>query len=79
MKGQIILRNNKYEIEFSKGFDLSIPMIFNGSQPNTYGVDKKLPNLTKTINLLEIQEKVVHVILKHILLHLIVMEHTQSV
>tara|TARA_B100000683_G_scaffold196973_1_gene190110 strand:+ start:2019 stop:2819 length:801 start_codon:yes stop_codon:yes gene_type:complete len=40
MKGQIILKNNKYEIEFSKGVDISIPMIFNGAQPNTYGVDK---------------------------------------
>ena len=44
MKGRIILRNNKYEIDFSKGFDLSIPMIFNGSQPNTYGVDKAISN-----------------------------------
>ena len=48
MKGQIILKNNKYEIEFSKGFDISIPMIFNGSQPNTYGVDKAILILTKT-------------------------------
>lgn len=44
MKGQIILKNNKYEIEFSKGVDISIPMIFNGAQPNTYGVDKAVSN-----------------------------------
>ena len=45
MKGQIILKIIKYEIDFSKGFDISIPMIFNGSQPNTYGVDKAFQSL----------------------------------
>lgn len=44
MKGEIILKNNKYEIEFSKGVDISIPMIFNGAQPNTYGVDQAISN-----------------------------------
>ena len=47
-------------------------MIFNGSQPNTYGVDK-VSNPYQDGNLLEILEKVVLAISKHILLLLIVM------
>jgi len=38
MKGEIIIGNNKYLIDFSKGKDISIPLIFNGEQPNSYGV-----------------------------------------
>ena len=40
MKGEIIIGNNKYLIDFSKGKDISIPLIFNGKQPNSYGVNK---------------------------------------
>ncbi|MDG1849566.1 MAG: cyclase family protein [Flavobacteriales bacterium] len=40
MKGEIFIKNNKYLIDFSKGKDISIPLLFNGKQPNTYGVQK---------------------------------------
>jgi len=40
MKAQITIHNFKYEVDFSKGLDISIPLNFNGPQPNTYGVDK---------------------------------------
>jgi arylformamidase len=40
MKGEIIIKNNKYLVDFSEGKDLSIPLLFNGKQPNTYGVDR---------------------------------------
>ncbi len=40
MKGEIYIGENKHYINFAKGLDISIPLIFNGNQPNTYGVDK---------------------------------------
>ena len=40
MKAKISLNNIDFEIDFSKGNDISIPLSFNGAQPNTYGVDK---------------------------------------
>ena len=40
MKAQIEIGNKKYNVNFSKGIDISIPLNFNGEQPNTYGVDK---------------------------------------
>ena len=39
MKAIIDIGSNQYSIDFSKKHDISIPLIFNGSQPNTYGVD----------------------------------------
>jgi len=39
MKATIKLENVKFKVDFSKGKDISIPLIFNGKQPNTYGVD----------------------------------------
>ena len=40
MKAKISLSSLDVEVDFSKGNDISIPLNFNGSQPNTYGVDK---------------------------------------
>ena len=40
MKAEIEIRHQKYTVDFSKGIDISIPLNFNGEQPNTYGVDK---------------------------------------
>ena len=39
MKAKISLKNIDFEVNFSKGNDISIPINFNGPQPNTYGVD----------------------------------------
>ena len=38
MKAKINLKDINFEVNFSKGYDISIPMLFNGLQPNTYGV-----------------------------------------
>jgi arylformamidase len=40
MKARIDLEGKNIEVDFSKGYDISIPLIFNLDQPNTYGVDK---------------------------------------
>jgi arylformamidase len=40
MKAGIEIGNKKYTIDFSKGIDVSIPLNFNGEQPNTYAVEK---------------------------------------
>ena len=40
MKAEVEIGNKKYNVDFSKGIDISIPLRFNGEQPNTYGVDK---------------------------------------
>ena len=40
MKALIDTGGKKIEVDFSKGMDISIPLYFNGEQPNTYGVDK---------------------------------------
>ena len=40
MKAEVEIGNKKYNIDFSKGIDISIPLKFNGEQPNTYGVEK---------------------------------------
>ena len=48
MKAEIEIGNKKYNVDFSKGIDISIPLNFNGEQPNTYGVDQvQVPNLIK--------------------------------
>ena len=39
MKAKISLKTIDFEVNFSKGNDISIPINFNGEQPNTYGVD----------------------------------------
>ena len=39
MKGIFEIGNTKCQVDFSKGNDISIPLNFNGEQPNTYGVD----------------------------------------
>jgi kynurenine formamidase len=44
MKAEIEIGNKKYTVDFSKGIDISIPLNFNGEQPNTYGVDKAISN-----------------------------------
>ena len=40
MKAEVEIGNKKYNVDFSKGIDISIPLNFNGSQPNTYAVDR---------------------------------------
>ncbi len=40
MKADIHLDEKKINVDFSKGIDISIPLNFNGDQPNTYGVDR---------------------------------------
>ena len=40
MKAEVEIGNKKYTVDFSKGIDISIPLNFNGEQPNTYGVEK---------------------------------------
>ena len=40
MKAEVEIGNKKYNVDFSKGIDISIPLNFNGEQPSTYGVDK---------------------------------------
>jgi kynurenine formamidase len=40
MKALIDIEGKKLEVDFSKGHDISIPLDFNGDQPNTYGVKK---------------------------------------
>ena len=40
MKANINLNGKNIEIDFSKGIDLAIPLLFNEDQPNTYGVQK---------------------------------------
>jgi arylformamidase len=39
MKAKISFNTLDFEVNFSKGNDISIPINFNGEQPNTYGVD----------------------------------------
>jgi len=39
MKAKISFKTFDFEVNFSKGNDISIPINFNGEQPNTYGVD----------------------------------------
>ena len=40
MKAVLSISNKKFKVDFSKREDISIPLVFNGSQPNTYGVEK---------------------------------------
>lgn len=50
MIGEIYIGKNKYQIDFSKGKDISIPLLFNGEQPNTYGVNKAVSKPYKDEN-----------------------------
>ena len=40
MRAVIYIKDKEVEVDFAQGKDISIPLLFNGSQPNTYGVDK---------------------------------------
>jgi kynurenine formamidase len=40
MIAKIKIKKTEFEVDFSNGNDISIPLNFNGEQPNTYGVDK---------------------------------------
>lgn len=40
MKALLDINGKNLEVDFSKGKDISIPLDFNGNQPNTYGVKK---------------------------------------
>ena len=46
MIGEIYIGKNKYQIDFSKGKDISIPLLFNGEQPLHMELTK--PYLTHT-------------------------------
>ena len=39
MKASITISSREFKIDFSQAHDISIPIKFNGEQPNTYGVD----------------------------------------
>ena len=39
MKAQVEIGHKKHIVDFSQGVDISIPLLFNADQPNTYGVD----------------------------------------
>jgi kynurenine formamidase len=39
MKAEIEIGSKKFNVDFSEGKDISIPLDFNNLQPNTYGVD----------------------------------------
>ena len=38
MKACFDVEDKKFQVDFSKGIDISIPLFFNGPQPNTYNV-----------------------------------------
>ena len=40
MKAKFQINNSEYEIDTQQGIDISIPLIFNGEQPNIYDVSK---------------------------------------
>lgn len=40
MNADLVINSKKYNFDVSQSSDLSIPIIFNGAQPNTYGVAK---------------------------------------
>ena len=40
MNAEVVINLTKYHVDFSQSLDISIPIIFNGEQPNTYGVAK---------------------------------------
>jgi len=42
MNAIIEIDNKKYNIDFDQGIDISIPLYFNGNQPNTYSVEKAI-------------------------------------
>ena len=42
MKAQLEIKGKTFEVDFSKGKDISISLLFNGSQPNTYNVEKAI-------------------------------------
>ena len=42
MKGVLDIEGKKIEVDFSNGIDISIPLHFNGEQPNTYNVNKAI-------------------------------------
>ena len=39
MKGKFNIGSSQYSVDFSEKYDISIPLVFNGLQPNTYGVN----------------------------------------
>mgnify|MGYP001253011542 CR=1 FL=1 len=42
MKALLDIEEKKIQVDFSKGQDISIPLLFNGDQPNTYNVGKAI-------------------------------------
>ena len=43
----LVLNNRSYNIDLSAYTDISVPMLFNGDQPNTYDVEKQVPELMR--------------------------------
>ena len=75
MKAFIDIGRQKLEVDFSKGMDISIPLLFNGDQLTHIMLIEQYLKLMKMLNLLETQEKVGLVILRHIILPHIVTGH----
>ena len=42
MKALLDIKGKNLEVDFSKGQDISISLLFNGDQPNTYNVGKAI-------------------------------------
>ena len=42
MKARLDVKGKNLEVDFSKGKDISISLLFNGPQPNTYNVDRAI-------------------------------------
>jgi len=42
MNAEVKIGSKEYKVDLSKGLDISIPLNFNGEQPNTYGVEKAI-------------------------------------
>ena len=42
MKAYLEINGRNMEVDFSTGEDISIPLLFNGAQPNTYNVEKAI-------------------------------------
>lgn len=68
MDAKFLIDNISYSVDFSSFNDLSIPINFNGEQPNTYGVDKAISTAYEDGKFIGDTRKEVHVISKLILL-----------
>lgn len=47
MKGSVEIGGGEYKVNFSQALDISIPLNFNGNQPNTYNVERAKSSVYK--------------------------------